>query len=62
MRTGETAVIVRAAGQFATVGVAVIPQSSAEYPRSSGRNFIDDHVFAKLRKLQDRAGAAVERS
>ena len=52
VRTGETAIIVRAAGQFATVGVAVIPQSTAEYPKVKGRNFIDDHVFAKLRKLR----------
>src|SRR5215510_9801380 len=51
-RTGETAIIVRAAGQFATVGVGVIPQSTAEYPAVKGRNFIDDHVFAKLRKLR----------
>ncbi|HZW30911.1 MAG TPA: DUF1549 domain-containing protein, partial [Isosphaeraceae bacterium] len=52
VRTGETAIIVRAAGQFATVGVAVIPQSTAEYPQVQGRNFIDDHVFAKLRKMR----------
>src|SRR5262249_21630377 len=52
VRTGETAVIVRAAGQFATVGVAVIPQPAAESPKVVGRNFIDDHVFAKLRKLR----------
>ena len=52
VRTGETAIIVRAAGQFATVGVGVIPQATADYPAVKGRNFIDDHVFAKLRKLR----------
>jgi hypothetical protein len=52
VRTGETAVIVRAAGQFATVGVAVITPSKAEYPAVKGRNFIDDQVFGKLRKLR----------
>src|SRR5205823_6964277 len=41
-----------AAGQFATVGVAVITPSAAGYPAVRGRNFIDDHVFAKLRKLR----------
>jgi hypothetical protein len=52
VRTGETAVLVRAAGQFATAGVAVIPPAAADYPQVKGRNFIDDHVFAKLRKLR----------
>ena len=52
VRAGETAVIVRAAGQLATAGVGVITPSTAEYPKVVGRNFIDDHVFAKLRKLR----------
>src|SRR5205814_1122971 len=39
VRTGETAIIVRAAGQFATVGVGVIPESKAEYPAVKARNF-----------------------
>jgi hypothetical protein len=52
VRTGQTAIIVRAAGQFATVGVAVITPSLTDYPVVKGRNFIDDHVFAKLRKLR----------
>jgi hypothetical protein len=52
VRTGETAIIVRAAGQFATVGVGVITPSLADYPTVKGRNFIDDHVFAKLRQLR----------
>jgi hypothetical protein len=52
VRTGETAVLVRAAGQFATVGVGVITPRAVEYPKVTGRNFIDDRVFAKLRKLR----------
>ena len=52
VRTGETAVIVRAAGQFATVGIAVITLSKVDYPIVKGRSFIDDHVFAKLRRLR----------
>jgi hypothetical protein len=51
VRPGETAVIVRAAGQLATVGVGVTARARADYPKVLGRNFIDDHVFAKLRKL-----------
>ena len=35
-----------------TQGVGVITPSTAEYPKVVGRNFIDDHVFAKLRKLR----------
>src|SRR5439155_9701254 len=49
---GETAIIVRGAGQFATVSVAVIARSVADYQEVKGRNFIDDHVFAKLRRLR----------
>jgi hypothetical protein len=52
VRGGETAVLVRAAGQSAAVGVAVITPPVADYPKVSGRNFIDDHVFARLRKLR----------
>src|SRR5262249_2376054 len=52
MRIGETAIIVRAPGQFATVGVGVIGQAVADYPAVKGRSFIDDHVFAKLRQLR----------
>jgi hypothetical protein len=52
VRAGETAVVVRAAGQVATVGVAVITPAQRDYPDVKGRNFIDDHVFAKLRKLR----------
>jgi hypothetical protein len=52
VRTGETAIIVRAAGQVATVGVGIITPSITDYPTVKGRNFIDEHVFVKLRKLR----------
>jgi hypothetical protein len=52
VRTGETAILVRAAGQFATAGVAVITPSAVDYPLVRGRNFIDDYVFAKRRRLR----------
>jgi hypothetical protein len=52
VRTGETAILVRAAGQFATVGIAVITPSRTDGPPEKGRNFIDDYVFAKLGKLR----------
>lgn len=54
VRPGETAIVVRAAGQSATVGVAVRgpwPSEQAAVAWQS-RNFIDDHVFAKLQKLR----------
>src|SRR5262245_2159402 len=51
VRPGETAIMVRAPGQFATVGVGVVQQRAADYPAIKGRNVIDDYVFAKLRKL-----------
>jgi hypothetical protein len=52
VRAGEAAIIVRAAGQSATVGVGIITPAAADYPKVQGRNFIDDQVFAKLRKLR----------
>jgi hypothetical protein len=51
VRPGETAVMVRAAGQFATARVGVIAAPIRDYPEVKGRNLIDAHVFAKLRKF-----------
>jgi len=51
-RLGETAVLVRAAGQVATVGVGVTGPPIADYPKITRWNFIDDHVFEKLRRFQ----------
>jgi hypothetical protein len=49
---GETAVLIRAAGQVASVGVGVIGPVIAAYPAVARGNFIDEHIFAKLRKFQ----------
>jgi hypothetical protein len=49
---GETAILVRAAGQVASVGVGVIGPPLASYPEIPRNNFIDDFVFRKLRRFQ----------
>ncbi len=51
-RRGETSILVRAGGQVATVGAGVIGPPIADYPKISRFNFIDEHVFAKLRKFE----------
>ena len=51
-RRGETSVLVRAAGHVASVGVGVIGPQISDYPKVARSNFIDDHVFEKLRKFQ----------
>src|SRR5207302_475369 len=51
-RLGETAVLVRAGGQVASATVGVIGPPIASYPKIPRNNFIDDFVFAKLRKFQ----------
>jgi hypothetical protein len=51
-RRGETSILVRAAGQVASVGVGVIGPPVPDYPKIARDNFIDDYVFEKLRKFQ----------
>ncbi|MSO23072.1 MAG: DUF1553 domain-containing protein [Acidobacteria bacterium] len=51
VKTGETAVMIRAAGQAISAGFGVIAKPAALYPKIAGRNFIDDHIFRKLRKF-----------
>jgi hypothetical protein len=51
-RLGETAILVRAAGQVASLGVGVIGPVIPDYPKIVRFNFIDEHVFEKLRKFQ----------
>ncbi len=51
VKTGETAVMVRAAGKAISVGFGVIAQPIADYPEVPRRNFIDEQVFAKLRRF-----------
>jgi len=51
VRTGETAVMIRTAGHAVSATFAVIAQPISNYPKVSRRNFIDEQVFAKLRKF-----------
>src|SRR5205807_6723493 len=51
-RRGETSILVRAAGQVASVGVGVIGPPVANYPIIPRHNFIDEYVFDKLRHFQ----------
>jgi hypothetical protein len=51
-RLGETAILVRAAGQVASAGVGVIGAPVANYPKIARWNFIDEHVFEKLRRFE----------
>jgi hypothetical protein len=51
-RRGETAILVRAAGQVASVGVGVIGPPLANYPDVARFNYIDDHIFQKLRRFK----------
>ena len=51
-RTGETAVVVRAAGKAASASVGVIGAPIAHYPAVERSNFIDDFVFDKLRRYR----------
>ena len=50
-KTGETAVMIRAAGQAVSAGFGVIAEPISNYPEVARCNFIDEHVFTKLRKL-----------
>ena len=51
-RRGETSIIIRAGGQVASVAVGVIGPAVANYPKVARWNFIDEHVFDKLRRFQ----------
>ncbi|HTM51234.1 MAG TPA: DUF1549 and DUF1553 domain-containing protein [Bryobacteraceae bacterium] len=51
-RRGETSILVRAAGLVASAGVGVIGPPVRNYPKVPRANFIDEHVFGKLRKFQ----------
>ncbi len=49
VRRGETAVLIRAAGQLASASVGVIGPPVANYPGVARFNFIDEHIFKKLK-------------
>lgn len=48
---GETALLIRAAGHAVSAPAGVIAKVIADYPEVESRNFIDDFVFAKLRRF-----------
>ena len=48
---GETTLVVRAAGHAVNARVGVIGEPVPDYPVLEQRNFIDEHVFAKLKKF-----------
>jgi hypothetical protein len=50
-KAGESAVVIKAAGRNARVGVGVMGEPLAKYPEVARNNFIDEEVFAKLRKF-----------
>ena len=51
-RIGETAIVVRAAGQAVSATVGVIGAPVVPYPAMERSNFIDDFVFDKLRRFR----------
>jgi hypothetical protein len=50
-KTGETAVLIRAAGRAVSASIGVIEKPLANYPKVEARNYIDEFVLAKLRKF-----------
>src|SRR5262249_42647860 len=51
VRTGETAVMIRAAGHVAGTSCGVISRPLVKYPKVPRSNFIDEYVFEKLRRF-----------
>lgn len=49
VKPGETAVLIRAPGYSLSTAFGVISQPIANYPKIEPRNFIDEHILAKLR-------------
>lgn len=49
---GETAILIRAAGQAASATVGVMGGVVSKYPQTPRVNFIDNHVFDKLQKFR----------
>lgn len=52
VKPGETAVSVRAPGFSSSVRFGVVSRPLTHYPKVERRNFIDEFVFAKLRRFQ----------
>ena len=51
LMTGETSILIRAAGHAVSARVGVISKPLPDYPKVARNNFIDEHVFSKLQKF-----------
>ena len=51
VRTGETAVMIRATGHAVSARLGVIAEPVPDYPEVPRSNFLDEYVFAKLQKF-----------
>jgi hypothetical protein len=51
LRSGETAILIKAAGRAARLSVEVAGPVSASYPRVPTNSFIDEEALAKLRRF-----------
>jgi len=51
-KTGETNILIRTPGYTLNADVGVIQKPIANYPKIEERNYIDQYVFAKLRRFQ----------
>jgi len=51
-KTGETNILIRTPGHTLSADVGVIEKPVAKYPKIAALNYVDQHVFAKLRKFQ----------
>lgn len=51
-QTGETSILIRAAGHAVSAQAGVIGGAVPAYPPFPARNYIDEHVAAKLRKFR----------
>lgn len=50
-KLGETAILIRGAGQVASAGVGVIGPPVTNYPNVARANLIDEPIFAKLKRF-----------
>ena len=51
-KTGETNILIRTPGNTLSADVGVIEKPIEKYPKIAARNYVDQHVLAKLRKFQ----------
>jgi len=51
MKTGETIILIRTPGHTLSVDVGVIDKPIVHYPKIEARNYIDQYVFAKLKRF-----------